>query len=280
MRFLARGAHLRVLQRHGLTHHTGGEVRHYRVSASADADTLADCQFWLLCCKCTDLNSMLEQIAPCVHKDAILITLQNGVRSGERTAAVFPNHPVVVGSAFIGARIEKPGTIIHSAAGHVSLASWQKANKTLIDPLVHIWEQAGTVVRWLEDGRLLLWRKMVWNCGFNAITALTRRYAREIVEDPQLSFVARTAMEELIAVAHAEGIALSHREIDTNMEITRSMGPVKTSAWQDVERGRPTEIDAINGEVVRVAEKHGIPVPVNRTLTALLTPPQHAGGLR
>ncbi|RMH51125.1 MAG: 2-dehydropantoate 2-reductase [Zetaproteobacteria bacterium] len=269
VRFLARGAQLQALKRDGLIHRTGGEERHYRVEAVGTPEALADCSVWLLCCKTTGLAALLDQIAPFVDRDALLVTLQNGVRAGEITAGRFPGWAVAVASAFIGARIERPGVVLHSAAGHISLARWQ-GDHPAIGPLLACWRAAGTEARLVADGRLMLWRKMVWNCGFNAICAITRRYARAVAEDSELAAVAEAAMGELVRVANAQGIALTGEDVARNMAVTREMGPVKPSAWQDLERGRPTEVADLNGEVVRSARACGLDAPVNRTLTALL----------
>ncbi len=270
VRFLARGRQLAALQQHGLTQFSAGQQRHFTVTASGDPATLADSAIWLICCKTTALPDLCRQIAPHVAPDAVLITLQNGLTAGDIVAGEFPRHTVMVGSAFIGARIDRPGEVIHSAAGHLRIADWQGRGSDIIAPLLAHWQQAGTDAKLVDDGRLMLWRKMVWNCGFNAITAIVRRYARDIATDPELARIASAAMDELIAVAQAEGVALTEEDGRRNMAITRTMEPVKTSAWQDIERGRPTEIDDLNGEVVRRAERHNIEAPVNRTLTALI----------
>ncbi len=273
--FLARGAQLAALQRDGLTQISGGEGRHFAVDAVADSAALADCDVWLMCCKVTGLAELLNQISPYVATDALLVTLQNGVRAPEMVLARFPQQRVVAGTAFIGARIESPAVVLHSASGHLQFANWSGDGKPPMAPLLAQWRSVGTGVTWQDDARLMLWRKMVWNVGFNAITAITRCYAHQVANDPELAAMAREAMDEFIAVALAEGIALSSEDVERNLELTRTMGTVKSSMWQDIACGRSTEVDAINGEVVRQAKNHGIDAPINRALTALLHAVEH-----
>ncbi|MDX8409646.1 MAG: 2-dehydropantoate 2-reductase [Mariprofundales bacterium] len=268
--FLARGAQLAALQRDGLTQISNGERRHFAVDAVDDSAALASCDVWLLCCKVTGLADLCGQVSSYVAADALLVTLQNGLRAPEMVAAQFPHHRIVAGTAFIGARIESPAVVLHSASGHLQFADWLGDGRRPMAPLLAQWGSVGTKATWQSDARLMLWRKMVWNIGFNAITAITRSYAHQVANDPELAMMARAAMDEWIAVAMAEGIALSAEDVAHNLEFTRTMTAVKSSMWQDVACGRPTEVDAMNGEVVRLAQHHGIDAPINRTLTALL----------
>lgn len=116
----------------------------------------------------------------------------------------------------------------------------------------------------------MLWRKLLWNCGFNAITAITRRFAGEVAMDVDMRAVAQQAMQETLELAIAKGVAITPDDVAKHMAITATMGPVKTSMWQDIEAGRPLEIDYINGYVAGEAERLGLTAPVNRLLAVLV----------
>ncbi|RMD66482.1 MAG: 2-dehydropantoate 2-reductase, partial [Planctomycetota bacterium] len=201
---------------------------------------------------------------------AILVTLQNGIEAPALVAGLFPGHPVIAGSAFIGARIERPGCVVHSAAGLIRIAPWAHADEEHMASVLDLLDQAGVPVERCEDARTMLWHKMLWNCGFNAITALTRRHARDIACFDETARIAREAMLETLRAAVADGARLDEEEVDRQMRITRELGPVKTSMWQDIEQGRKTEIEAMNGQVVVVSREHGLDAPVNAMLTALI----------
>lgn len=267
---LARGAHLKALQADGLKHESMGKVTTVRMPASDAAAILADCDIVLIAAKNTALPDILSQIAPHLAAGALVVTLQNGVRAPELAAAALPGHPVAAGSAFIGVRIEAPGYVIHSAAGHIRFAPWTDNASEPLAALVAAFNEAGVDAAVEPDARTMLWTKMLWNCGFNAITALTRRYARDIATNPDTVRWVEAAMRETEAVAHAEGATLASDAVHKYIAGSRNMGEVKTSMWQDMEHGRATEIADMNGQVVELAEKHGLPVPVNAMLTSLI----------
>jgi 2-dehydropantoate 2-reductase len=244
------------------------------VRASDDPALLEDCDAVMLACKMPDLDAMLARLAPQLAPHALLLTLQNGVDASGMTAEMFPEHIVAAGTAFIGARIEAPGHVLHTAAGGIRAGIWQDVGKpdapSRLDALLAALNEAGVPAREERDVRRMLWRKLLWNCGFNALTAIVRRHARDVAAHPETRAIIEAAMRETIAVARAQGVALTEEDADKHMAVTLAMGPVKTSMWQDVERGRPTEVDWINGAVVRRAEESGLDAPVNRMLVALV----------
>ena len=269
VRFLARGAHLAALREHGLRHVSQGSERSLMVQADDNPALLAKADAILLCCKMTDFSAMLALLKPHVNRNMLLVTLQNGVRAPEMLHKAFPGNPIVVGTAFIGARIEQPGVVVHSAAGGMRLARWRQGDDHFTT-LLQAMESAGIPVREEADARLMLWRKLLWNVGFNALTAITRRYAHEMAADAETLSLVRQAMEEAVSVAQSESVPLNETDIEKHIAVTLDMGPVKTSMWQDIEHGRATEVDFINGEIVRRGAAASLKTPVNRMLTALV----------
>jgi len=271
VRFLARGAHLNAMRDSGLTHISGDEQYILDVSADGNPSILEGCSIVILTCKMTDIGKMLESIAPYINESTLLVTLQNGVEAPDMAAARFTEHATAAGTAFIGARIEKPGVVIHSAAGGVRLGLWRHGSgEAHFQALVRAFMKAGVPIREEADVRLMLWRKLLWNCGFNAITAITHCFARNIAANEETLAMVRGAMEEAVAVARAEGIKIGEEDIRKHIHVTLEMGPVKTSMWQDIDRGKQTEVDYINGFVVRKAKTAGMDVPVNRMLVTLV----------
>ena len=111
---------------------------------------------------------------------------------------------------------------------------------------------------------------MLWNCGFNAITALSRRYARDIANQAATAAIALEAMQEAVALAAAMGVNLPEGAAEKQLVITKKLGLVKTSMWQDIEQVRATEIDAMNGYIADHAAQFSQEVPVNRMLASLV----------
>jgi len=268
---LARGRHLAVMQRTGLRHESEGECKQITVKATSDVGQLKSCQVVVLSCKMTGLVEMIDSIRNRISPAALLVTLQNGVEAPEQMAEVFPDHAIAAGTAFIGARLEQPGYVIHSAAGGIRMGLWQQGRgEEYLPALIRAFQDAAVSARQDDDPEAMLWRKLLWNCGFNAITAITRRYARDMAADAETLVIVRQAMEEAVVLAKVCGIEICEQDIVKHIEVTLDMGPVKTSMWQDIEAGRKTEVEYINGYVVRKADALKVPAPVNRLLMSLI----------
>jgi len=269
--YLARGPHLEAMQKAGL-HHVSGECdRTIRVKVDDQPDVLSGSEVIIFTCKMNDLDEMIQAVRTVAGTETLLVPLQNGVEAPAMVAEAFTEQAVAAGTAFIGARIETPGTVIHSAAGGMRLGLWRHGNgEEKFQILVRALTEAGVPARREGDVKRMLWRKLLWNCGFNAITAITRRYARDMAVGAETLAIVREAMQEAVTLARTEGVDVGETDIQKHIEITLKMGPVKTSMWQDLDRGRRTEVDFINGLVVRRAAEREIEAPVNRMLTALV----------
>jgi len=268
--FLARGAHLQALQRTGLLYESGGKKDVFKVSASDDVQVLADCDVILLCCKTTQLDDMCQSLLAVVKPTAVWLTLQNGVQAADQVSVYFPKHSVLAASAFIGVRLEKSGHMIHSAAGHIRLGLWHKGGNDVLLLLQDAWQKASVDAKIEKDMRVMLWQKMLWNCGFNAITALTQRYARDVaLHDDMIAWV-RAAMLEVMAVASAMSIKLEAAMIEKHMQMTCEAGEVKSSMWQDRSHQKPTEIAAMNGYIAEQGKRLGIATPINTMLANMI----------
>jgi len=275
--YLARGEHLQAIQAHGLLHVSGDKQTRIQVHADNNPQLLANADIVLLTAKMTDFKALLMALKPHVRSDALLVTLQNGVAAPDATQLAFPEHALAAGTAFIGARIEKPGMVVHSAAGGIRLGWWQHGpGDGFFEPLMQALKNADVPVREEPDARLMLWRKLLWNIGFNALTAITRRFARDMAAEAETLPLVRQSMQEAVAVAQASGIKLTETDIGKHIEVTLAMGPVKTSMWQDIDRHRPTEVDFINAFIVERGSKLGINTPVNHMLTRLIHAIEHA----
>lgn len=275
--YLARGEHLKALQSSGLTHISMGNAKHLSVTASDDDATLSDCDVILFACKTTGLEVMCEGLTQFVPENCILLTMQNGVEAPDVVQRYLPHNPIIAASAFIGARIEEPGVINHSAAGHIRLGLYKPSERAehVLNQLIQAWSKAGVDAQCVskdvpEDVHVMLWHKMLWNCGFNAITALTCRYAKDIATEPDTKRWVKSAMQETVLVAQAMGVILPKDAINQHLALTLKAGEVKTSMWQDIEHGRPTEIETMNGYVAKQGKVLGIETPVNDFLSSLI----------
>lgn len=270
VRLLARGAHLAHIRARGLVHETpDGRRRVFRLPASDDPARLAQADIWLLACKTRQLPGLLEMLSP--HAGTkLVITLQNGVQAPEIAARACPEAVVVAGSAFVGAWVPAPGHVRHTAAGGLRFARVRGNPAGRLAWLAGAFARAGVEVGLEGNWQTMLWRKMVWNCGFNALTALLDLQAHEVARNVHAAAVAVAAMRETVEAARGIGLRLPVHLPEAMLERTKRLTGVRTSMWQDLRRGRPTEIGDMNEHVVRICRAQKRPAPVNETLAMLV----------
>lgn len=271
---VCRGAHAAAIARDGLAIEGAGGVERVAVAATEDPAALASCTVVLVCVKSVDT----EAVAPTLAAHApgtLLVSLQNGVDNAWRLRARVAQ-AVVPAVVYVSVEMTGPGRIRHNGGGrlvvgHALADSGAAAASQTLDALVAAFERAGVPCARSSDIRVDLWTKLAANCAYNALSALTQlRYGR-IVADDGARDVMRMVTQEVAAVAAADGVPVS---VDALSEAVRRIAEVMpealSSTAQDVLARRPTEIDDLNGFVVRRGDALGVPAPVNRTLQALV----------
>lgn len=269
--FLGRGEHLRAIREKGLTVKSDRGDFHVEINATVDPTHIGPCHLILFCVKSFDTETVAEWIRPLVASDAVIISLQNGVDNEETIGRTVGIEKVMGGVAFIGSRIEAPGVILHTAAGQMTFGELSGGPSERGRVLLGLFEEAGIEARLSEDIKKVIWRKMVWNCGFNAITALTRTTAAEVLACPETREIVRKTMGEVLSVAQSKGVDLKPDLPGKTMAHTEKEGEIKTSMLMDMEKGKPMEIDALNGTICRIGKEKGISTPVNDLLYSLIS---------
>ena len=201
-----------------------------------------------------------EQLARRLAPEGLALTLQNGLGNVEQLGP-----RARLGVTTLGATLLGPGHVRPGGEGptHIAGPAW----------MAELFQRAGLEAHTVppEQATSLLWGKLVANCGINALTALLRLPNGGVLERPDAAALMAAAAEECAAVAHALGIALPFdapaehaRQVAAHTALNRS------SMFQDILRGAPTEVDAINGAVAQAGQRLGVPVPVNTTLWRLV----------
>ncbi len=268
--FLARGEHLKAIKKNGL------KVESYRgdfdvkMTASDDPAMIGLCDIVLFCVKSFDTESMAERIKPLVGQSTVIISFQNGVENEEIIGNVLGSEKVMGGVAFIGSRIKAPGVILHTAAGSMTFGELEGGTSERGRGLLKLFENAGIEAILSENIKKAMWQKMVWNCGFNAITALSGSSVSQLLSVAEARQVVKDAMDEVLSVAKGLGVALREDLPGKTITHTEKQGEIRTSMLVDLENGRKVEIEALNGAVSRLGKKLGMPTPVNDTLYAAL----------
>lgn len=207
-----------------------------------------------------------RQLKGCLDGSGIALTLQNGFGNVETLQAVLGSARVVLGVTTIGARMLEPGYVQHTGEGKVSLGSDEH-----VISFGELLKQAGFQVELIADPQSLLWGKLVINAAINPLTALMRVPNGELLARPSARELMQEAASEAALVAAAKGIQLPYDDPEDAVEaVAKNTASNISSMLQDVLRGTPTEIDAINGAIIRESEKVGLLAPVNRILWRLV----------
>lgn len=260
---IGRAALVEAVQANGLILEKADQRHVCRVAASDDPAAVAGAGMVLFCVKSGDTVAAARQIAPHLSPDTLLMSFQNGVSNPE-TLAVVTGCPVIPTVVYVATGMAGPGIVQHHGRGDLVIGG------PGADRAAEILTAAGVETTVSDNVMGVLWGKLLVNCAFNALSAISQLpYARlnalEGVAALQDDLVA-----ECLAVAQAEGIAVPPQIHDTIRAIPVTMAGQYSSTAQDLQRGKPTEIDFLNGEIVRLAKRHGIDVPINRTLTLLV----------
>jgi 2-dehydropantoate 2-reductase len=239
-----------------------------RVLASTDVSAAHDAGIVLFCVKTVDT----EQAAKLLPPEALTISLQNGVDnvSRIRAAAGIEAIPAVV---YVGAAMTAPGRVKHTGRGDLVIGDiWgnDRLQRNLA-PIAQMFEHAEVPCRISENVEGELWTKMIINCAYNAISALGRAKYAALVQDHLTRDLMRQVTEEAIAVARAGGVRLPDVDLmEAVWKIGDAMAGATSSTAQDIARGNRTEIDSLNGYIVRRGAELGVPTPANQTLHALV----------
>jgi 2-dehydropantoate 2-reductase len=272
---VGRPAHVEAIRRDGLVIEWADRRETIRVDATTDVAAVRDAGVVLVCVKSPATDAAALSLRPHLAPDAVLVSLQNGVDNAERLRAVLPQ-TVFAAVVYVGAYMSAPGVVRHTGRGDLVLGA-ARADAARpgvgerLSGVAAMFEAAGIACPLSADIDAALWTKLVINCAFNAVSALGRaRYGR-MAREPAVRALMEGAVRETVAVARASGVGLDERRlIDAVWGVADALAQQYSSTAQDVLRGKPTEIDALNGFVAARGAALGIDVPVNRTLFALV----------
>ncbi len=273
---IGRRQHVEAMTRKGLFLESPHFQEHIPVSASTDVEAARTADIVLLCVKTPDTEEAARSLAPHLASEAVLVSLQNGVDNVERirTAANLEAIPAVV---YVAAEMTAPGCVRHTGRGELIIGDLpgvgrgDKTGQLRPDSLATLFARAGVPCRVSENIEADLWIKLIMNCAYNAISALSRARYAPMVASSWTRDLMRQVVEEVLAVARAAGVRMMPDDmVEAAWKLADTMPGAISSTAQDLARGKRTEIDALNGYVARRGAELGIATPVNRTLHALV----------
>jgi 2-dehydropantoate 2-reductase len=268
--FVLRPQTLEAVRRQGLTIRSAAGTFTVRPRAASDPRDLPPPDLIILAMKAYDLDQALDLIAPVVTDRTVLLTLQNGVDAEDRVIGRFQRDCVVGGVAYIYSRILEPGVIEHYKRGALAIGELLGHHSARVRRIAELFEGAGIPCQVSEDIRRTKWEKMCWNCAFNPLTVILNDQVAKALDHPEMGSVIAQIVAEIVAVAAALKVPLPENMADKVMRWSQEIRDIHTSMYDDWKAGRPTEIDALNGYIVRKSREVGLPAPVNEALTAVI----------
>jgi 2-dehydropantoate 2-reductase len=262
---VARPQHVEAIRRDGLRMETKSFDEQVRLSAVTDPREAAGADLVLFCVKSMDTEAAGRQLAPFLRPDTLVLCLQNGVDNADRLRTVLPEHAVAAAVVYVATEMAGPGHLKHHGRGELVIepaAGSERAAQALA--------AAGVPTDISTNERGALWMKLILNCAYNAVSAIAQKPYGENVQGVGIREVMRDVVDECLAVAQADGVQVPGDAHAATRKLVESMPAQYSSTAQDVARGKPTEIDFLNGYVVRRGEALGIATPANRVLWALV----------
>lgn len=268
---VARGTNLTALQRDGLTVHAGGETWRLPLRAVALPSDAPPADLVLVCVKAHGTRAAAEALRPVVGAETILLSLQNGVENEAILAAALDLPPLMIGLTRIGVELTAPGVVHYTGRGEIVFGEPDGSDSPRALRLAGAFRAAGLDHKLHHTILVAAWEKLAWNAGFNAVTTLADVPVGPALAQPGSRRLVLETMRETDAVATAMGIPIRRGRLEAVLaESLAEMPDFPTSMLQDRRRGAPLEWDALNGAVVRAADRVGVPVPLNRAFVALL----------
>jgi 2-dehydropantoate 2-reductase len=262
--FIGRQPHVDAINAHGLLLDTQSFRGHLAAKAATDATALASPDLVLFCVKSADTEEAGRSLAGCLRPETSILSLQNGVDNPQRLRAV-TGHAVIPAVVYVGSEMAGPGHVRHHGGGDIAIGAAPESQA-----LAHTLEAAGIRTTIADDIEVTQWSKLVINCAFNALSAVAGIPYGPMLEVEGTRDVVASAVQEAVMVARASGVSMPEDILERILKIPAAMPNQMSSTAQDVARGKPSEIDFLNGYVVRKGTELGVPTPTNQALQVMV----------
>ncbi len=261
---IGRPQHVAAINRDGLLLETQGFTARVPLQASTDPRRIEGAKLVLCCVKSTDTEQVAAELAALLDPDAWVLSLQNGIDNAKRLGEGLQREvlPVVV---YVATEMTGPGQVKHHGRGELEIGP-----SSIADELVELFSQASIPVQVSDNVAGALWAKLILNCAYNALSAITQLPYGKLVLGAGVEQVMRAVVHECLAVARADGVSVTGDMWQAVLQIARTMPSQFSSTAQDLARHKRSEIDHLNGYVIRAGEALGVATPTNRVLHTLV----------
>ena len=267
---IGRHAFVDAVKKAGLTLDTLKFNERVRVEAAAELEAARGADVVLFCVKTTDTAATSRALAPLLAPNALVVSMQNGVDNVEQIRAA-SGIEALGAVVYVAASVPQQGHVKHVGRGDLVVGP----RNPRTERFAALFERAGVPCRISDNIEGELWTKLVWNCALNAVSALGRAKYGQIVASDDARKVVEDVVYEVLAVAHAAhiqppGLEDPKAALAGAFKIASQMSEALSSTGQDMQRGKRTEIDSLNGYIARRGTALGVPTPVNHALYALV----------
>jgi 2-dehydropantoate 2-reductase len=262
--FIGRQPHVDAINTHGLLLDVQGFKGHLPARAAVDASALAATDLVLLCVKSADTEAAGRSLAGHLRPETLLLSLQNGVDNAQRLHAI-TGHPIIATVVYVGSEMAGPGHVRHHGGGDLVIGA-SPASEALAQTL----RAAGIQTTISGDIEAVQWTKLITNCAFNALSAVAGIAYGPMLQVEGARDVIASAVQEAANVARACGVQIPQDLATQIFRIPAAMPNQTSSTAQDLLRGKPSEIDFLNGYVVRKGAELGIATPTNQALQVMV----------
>jgi 2-dehydropantoate 2-reductase len=272
---VCRGAHLAAIRTGGLrVAAPDGEVATTEIAATDDPAAVGPVDYVVQSVKLYDLAAASRQLQPMLGPDTTLVPVQDGVTASEEIGAIVGPEHVVGGVAFIDSTVVAPGVVqCRSEMNSLVFGELDGRTSQRVAAFRGVCRSAGIDARVSDSMRTEQWRKFVPVAGLSAISCLSRQPIGAILDDRKLRALYRQAMTEVVALAAAEGVTLEPGIVEHMLAAAQRYRPeAKVSMLQDLEAGKPLELDWLSGYVSREARRLGVSTPFHDVAYACLKP--------
>jgi 2-dehydropantoate 2-reductase len=250
-----------------------GDVLLHRVGAvTAPSQIKGTVDLVLVFVKCYHTAKAVHSALPLLGPNTTVLSLQNGWGNGPRIAEITGAQRVLLGVCYHSATVLGPGHVLHAGQGQTFVGELDGSDSPRLQQIVKVFNTAGIPIE--ASGQVLkeIWSKLALNAATLPTSASIRLTADHLLDTPEMQQLMQELLKEVVAVAQAQKIPLDfHGRWEAITALLRKLAPnTKGSMLQDVERGRRTEIDVINGAIVETGQRLGIPTPYNGAMVALI----------
>ncbi len=269
--FIARGAHLEAMRKHGLViKRAEGDSVIRNARFIADPADVGAVDLVLFAVKSYDTEAAAQTLTPMIGAQTIVLSLQNGIDNPEKIARLYGEERTLAGVVYVGSALASPGVIEYSTGGKIIFGTLDGKRSASVDRVAMVLENATVPHEISSNIRKVQWRKLLWNASFCAISSLVHATMEEIMASDALCQLSLGCMEEVRAAAAAAGIELEAELIKETMDFSRTLGNFKPSMLQDLEATKPLEYEAFNGIVVQRLSEVGQAAPINSVFETAL----------